>query len=193
MSCSEFSEFLHWANRCDITLSLPSISADAAKIYEADKYIVEAMLDENLQGSDITHLSVCRCDNTRYMADLITYVAICKYCKNIGFYNGVYKLNFAKYVDEIKSSWSSKYPSDHLDDMRIWISSAKYLIIYNIGLVKFNDFEAQTMLSMFQERYGTDKVTIVVTEKSKKYSLLGKSGSVFYEKLKRELSLRGGK
>ena len=190
LACSEFSEFEHWANRCDLNIANPALRVSQSKILEADKLIQLAKLEAPLESNYI-HISVYSGDKAQLMADLISYVAICKYCKNIGFYNGVYKLNFSQYLEEIKKSWNTRN-NDKLDDIRIWIRSSKYLVIYNMSLVRFGDFESQTLLSIFQERYDQAKYTIVVLEKGK-FSLPGKSDSLFYSKLKKEITSRGVK
>lgn len=192
LSCSEYSEFMHWMNRCDLTVKNPCICASLEDICLANDLIQKSIEDTNNQNSNYMHISVYSGDKSQYMADLTAYLAICKYCRNIGFYNGVYKLNFAKYLDEIKKSWNSRYNSEHLEDMKIWIHSSRYLIIYNLGLVRFGDFESQTLLSIFQDRYTDDKYTILALDKGK-FSLPGKLDSLFYLKLKQELVARGAK
>ena len=102
----------------------------------------------------------------------------------------MYKLNFSQYLDETKKSWNTRYNSEHLEDVNIWINSSKYLVISNLGLIRFGDFESQTLLALLQQRYDTDKYTYVFLEKGK-YSLLGKSDSLFYSKLKQEFKSRG--
>ena len=191
LACSEFSEFTHWCNRCNISLSSPAISASFEKIKLADDLIKQAHDDEYLEGSNYIHLSVYRGDNNPLMSDLVSYIAICKYCEHKGFYNGVYKLNFSKYIDEIKKSWTTRQDSIDLENMKIWIQSSNYLVVYNLGLVRFGDFESQTLLTILQDRYDIEKHTIFIMEKGKS-ALLGKPDSMFYAKLKREVNLRGG-
>lgn len=188
LACSEFSEFEHWSNRCGLSITNPALRVSQDKILEADSLLQEAQLDFK-DTSNYIHISVYSGEKAPLMADLTSYVAICKYCRNIGFYNGVYKLNFSQYLDEIKKSWNTRN-NDKLDDIKIWIKSSKYLIIYNMGLVRFGDFESQTLLSIFQERYDQEKYTILILEKGK-FSLPGKSDSLFYSKLKKEITSRG--
>ena len=188
LSCGDFSEFEHWANRCGLTITNPALTASESKIKEADQLIQSAKQDIDIDSSYI-HISVYSGEKAQLMADLTSYVAICKYCRNIGFYNGVYKLNFSQYLDEIKKSWNTR-SNEKLDDMKIWIASSKYLIICNLGLVRFGDFESQTLLSIFQERYDQEKYTTLILEKGK-FSLPGKSDSLFYSKLKKEITSRG--
>lgn len=190
LSCGEYSELLHWCNRCDITITNPVMQSKQDDILLADAIIQRAIKDKNNTDSNFTNISVYKCKNTQYMADLISYTAICRYCKGIGFYNGVYKLNFSKYLDEIKHSWNGRNESDTLENMNLWINSSKFLIIYNLGLVRFGDFESQTILNIFQERYEIDKYTMIVLDEGK-YGLNGKQDSLFYHKFKDELVHRG--
>lgn len=190
-SCKEFSEFEHWMNRCDLSLSNPVTSASSELIEEAEVYINRSLKDFTFDSS-YSNLGVVQVPKPAYFADLISYVLILKYCKNIGFYNGAYKLNYASYLDEIKKGWSSRNSSESLEDINIWIQSSKFLVIYNLGLVRFGDFESQTLLSILQNRYGDDKYTIIVLEKGA-YCLPGKNDSIFYSKLKKEITSRGAK
>lgn len=191
LSCSDYSEIEHWMNRCELKLSNPAIRLGLDKISEVEELISNAELDVG-ETSNYIHLSVHSSPNPQLMADLTSYILICKYCRKNGFYNGVYKLNFAQYLDELKKSWNSRYNDGHLDDIQIWINSAKYLIICNLGLVRFGDFESQTLLSILQERYDYNKYNFIFLEKGK-YSLPGKSDSLFYAKLKKEIMSRGVK
>lgn len=188
-SCSEFSEIIHWMNRCDLTIANPSVRASRDQILSAEKIIQQAVKDTDLDSSYM-HISVYCGGKSQFFADLTTYVCICKYCRNIGFYNGTYKLNFSSYLEEIKKSWNSRNNSDSLEDIKLWINSARYLIITNLGLVRFGDFESQTLLSIFQDRYDQNKYTMLFLEKEK-FILPGKQDSVFYAKLKNEISIRG--
>lgn len=192
LSCGEFSELEHWCNRCGISINNPAINASVDDIYIADRVLKNSKLDNVSSNSNYMHISLYCCNNVKYMADLISYTAICRYCKNIGFYNGVYKLNFSQYLDEVKQSWTSRGESELLENMRVWMKSAKYLIIYNLGLVRFGDFESQTLLTLFQERYDEDKFTVIVLETGK-FCLNGKSDSLFFHKLKDEFKIRGAR
>ena len=189
MSCAQRSEIEHWMNRCGIKLTNPSIQANRREINTAARVLDATQEAAKIRNSGFANIGVLSTKNAQYMADLVAYVAICKYCQTNGFYNGVYKLNFSKYLEDIKSSWNNRSDSTSLEDVKNWINSARFLIITNLGFVRFGDFESQTLLNIFQDRYDSDKFTIVVLEDSK-YSLPGKSDSLFYNKLKNELENR---
>ncbi len=189
LACGEFSEFEHWRIRNGLTLNNPVVKADYKQLMECYNILEAARSDTNTT-SNFNHIGIYSGQNPQYTADLITYIAICYYCKDIGFYQGVYELNFLKYLDEIKASWNTRSDSELLSDMKIWIQSSKYLVICNMGLVRFGDFESQTLLSIFQERYSEDKYTILVLDGGK-FALPGKPDSLFYNKLKKEITDRG--
>lgn len=188
-ACKSYAEFEHWANRCSITLLNPLFLSGKDKISQASRIIRKAESDD-ISRSSYLHLGIYSGDKSQLTADLIAYLAILRYCQGSGLYHGVYKLNFSQYLDEIKKSWNTKSNSEKLEDIKIWIRSSKCLVICNLGLVRFGDFESQTLLSIFQERYDQEKYTIVVLDGGK-LSLPGKADSVFYQKLKNEIALRG--
>jgi len=190
-SCKVFAEYSHWTNRCKISLNNPAIKASLDQISLADTLIKKAA-EDNLPESSFTTMSVYSGNKPLLIADLVTYLAITRYCKDAGFYNGTYKLDFADYLDETKKSWNNRYNATDLEDMKIWIRSSKYLIITNLGLVKFGDFESQLLLSILQERYEPERYTIIVLDKGR-FALPGKQESMFYSKLRNELKLRGVK
>ena len=190
-SCSLFSEIEHWMNRCDISIDNPVVTSDVSEIQFAASAIESAFQDNSIQSSYM-HLYAFKSKREKYDADLISYAAILEYCRNSGLYQGVYKLSFSDYLSDMKNSWNNRNDADILEKKDIWIRSSKFLIIYNLGLIRFGDFESQTLLKLFQSRYDTNKCTIVILEDSK-YCLPGKSDSLFYLKLKNEISSRGVK
>lgn len=192
LACKNYIQLNHWLDRSNVSISNSVFSASPEEISAANQIIVSSLQDKHNILSNYTHLSVCKVSRTQFTADLISYVASTRYCRNIGVYHGVYKLNYFQYLNDIKASWNSRSVNPNLEDIQIWIKSAKYLVIYNLELVKFGDFEAQTLLSIFQERASEDNYSIVVLPKSS-ISLLGKHDSVFYKKLKDEIESRGVK
>lgn len=189
MSCSSKSEFEHWMHRCDLKLTNPMVNASRTDINTAARVLDATQDAKIIRNSNAANIGVLSTKNPQYMADLVAYVAISKYCQGNGFYNGVYKLNFSKYLEDIKESWNSRTDPTKLEDKRNWIQASKFLVISNLGFVRFGDFESQTLLNIFQDRYDSDKFTIVVLEDSK-HSLPGKSDSLFYKKLRDELDHR---
>ena len=119
---------------------------------------------------------------TAQVADIITYVAICKNWRGSRLHCTVYNLRFSKYLDELKKSWSAKSEPETLEYMRIFSESAKVLIISNLDYVNFGDFESQTMLNLLQERQSREFTTILVSPPINQ--LVSTKGSVFFNRLK---------
>lgn len=188
-SCKTYTEFEHWANRCGLTVKSPIFCAEQSKIEIASEILKKAQNDA-LPNSNYLHLGVYSGSDFQVIGDLITYLAIVKYCSGAGLYNGVYRLNFSQYLEETKNSWDRSYDTSFLDDIKIWLRTCRCLIIFNLSLIRFGDFESQTLLSIFQQRYDQNKSTIVVLEGGR-LCLPGKLDSIFYQKLKNEMTLRG--
>ena len=188
-ACSMFTTYDHWASRSSITLHNPVFGSTIDQLQNIHKIVRRSIEDKENDRSNLRHLSVLNTQRDRYNADLATYFIISKYCFNKGLRGGVYKLDFSDYIEEIKKSWSNRQPKDDLEYRQIWIKDCNFLVIYNLGLVKFGDFESQTLLSILQQRY-EQKYTIVIIEKG---SFIGKFDSPFYQRLKKEFNLRGSK
>lgn len=189
LSCAHFSETLHWIDRANLQVK-SGVFTCSLKDCETAHKIVEQAINDLGTNSQYAHLSVTQTDNPQYTAECLAYYIIFRYCRGIGFYNGIYKLNLLDYIDRIKASWSTREPSDRLENIKIWIKSSKYLIITNLDLIRFGDFESQTLLSILQDRYGDDNVTIICLSKGQ-YGLVGKPDSLFFARLKSELLNRG--
>lgn len=186
-SCKYFAEYSHWADRCGIKISNPAFKAKVADIVKADSLLSQA--EEGNIDSSFTHLAATKVNNVILTSDITSLYAIHKYCQGIGFYNGVYKLDIFKYFDDIKSSWNNRKPSSDLDDVEIWIRSCRILVIYNVSMVRFGDFESQTLLRILQDRYDPEKLTAIIVEE--KFGFVGKPDSVFFVRLRDELKSRG--
>ena len=102
-------------------------------------------------------------NNPEGTADVFTYCAICKNWRGSRLHCSVYHLNFSRYVELIKSSWSSNSKSEELEYMDIWIKSSKVLIVSGFRYMRFNDFECQTMLGLLDSRRVKMQTTIVVS------------------------------
>ena len=120
-------------------------------------------------------------NNPEGTADLFTYCAICQNWKGSRLHCSVYHLNFARYIELIKNSWSSNIKSEELEYMDIWIQTSKVLIVSGFRYMRFNDFECQTMLNLIDNRRVKMKTTIIVT--SDISSLVGNSND-FLPRLK---------
>lgn len=138
-----------------------------------------------IQDSD-NKLSVIVSNDTVSCAEIFTYCAICLNWPGSRLHCNVYNLKYSAYLEELKHSWTTKVEPESVEYMKIWSSSAKVLIISNIDYVNFGDFESQTLLNLLQTRENTGQTTIIVSPEMN--SLVGKSTSIFFTRLREKLS-----
>ena len=175
-SCPTLVETSYLLERNGIEMDDPifSVSDDVLKKFSN-------ILDE-YDGKVYTSLVSGSRYTTVQVADIITYVAICKNWRGSRLHCTVYNLRFSKYLDELKKSWSAKSEPETLEYMRIFSESAKVLIISNLDYVNFGDFESQTMLNLLQERQSREFTTILLSTPINQ--LVSTKGSVFFNRLK---------
>lgn len=154
-SCPTLVQTTYLLERNEIPLNSPVFKTEPSK--------VNSTLDllETLQGKFGV---VIDSSDTASRSDLLTYCAICQNWKGSRLHCVVYHLRFSQYVEEIQNSWSSKGESENLEYMKIWVKSAKVLIISGIDFVNFKNFQCQTMLELIQQRNSNpDNTTIIVS------------------------------
>lgn len=179
MSCPLLVETSYLLERNGIAMNNP-VFYDNAIDYDKILSVLS-----NAQGKIATYIATNGW-NTNQCADILTYAAICQNWKGNQLHCSVYNLKYAKYLDEIKKSWSTKTEPESLEYMRIWSETAKVLIISNLDYVNFGDFESQTLLNLFQTRSNPDFTTIVVSPPIKQ--LVSAKFSMFFNSLKNVLS-----
>lgn len=96
-------------------------------------------------------------------ANIITYCAICQYWRGNVFRCRVYHLDYSKFIEDTKKSWSLKEIPDDLEYRQIWSSGANVLVISNLDFINFKDFEAQTLLNLVHTRTANGLKTIIVS------------------------------
>lgn len=149
-----------------------------SKVFAADKVEISKYMNL-LESEDALSLLVCK--DTVKSAELLTYCAICKNWRGNRLHCNVYNLKYSSYLESLKQSWSIKSEIDELEYIKIWIKSAKVLIISNLDFVNFGDFESQTLLNIIQSRNEYGKSTIVVSPPLR--DLIKKPNSLFYVRL----------
>ena len=102
-------------------------------------------------------------ESTTLVADGLTYCAICENWKGSRLHCTAFNLRFSKYLELVQKSWNFSSDSGGAEYAKIWATSAKVLIISNIDYVNFKDFQAQTLLSLLQDRSNPDLTTIIVS------------------------------
>ena len=68
---------------------------------------------------------------------------------------------FLQYLEATKKSWSGR-ETDSLEFQKIFIKTAKVLIISNIDFVTFKNFECQNLLEIMQSRSENHDLTTIV-------------------------------
>lgn len=125
------------------------------KIFEnISKYSTD--YDRDPIGSIITNKS------TIDIANQLTYCAVWNNWKGSQLHCTVYNLNFSKYIELTKQSWSND-SSDDAEYVKIWAETAKILVISGIDFVNFKEFQSQLMLSLLQTRLQKRLATIIVS------------------------------
>ena len=154
LACPKHAEISYWMERCGVTMDSPVLKMDSQILESAVKFV------EDNTGHIKTYITK---DSTVIQAELLSYCAICLHGRGTQFSHGIYNLNFAEYLDELRQTWQTKYDSEKLQYMKIWSQSATYLIISHLDYVRFSDFECQTLLMLLQNREKPEKSTFIVT------------------------------
>lgn len=101
--------------------------------------------------------------NTSGLADGLTYCSICEHWKGSQLHCTVYNLKYSSYLEMIQKSWSYSNDDSEVEYIKIWVQTAKVLIVSNIDYVNFKDFQCQTLLSLLQTRMAAGLTTIIVS------------------------------
>lgn len=153
-SCPILAQTSYLLDRNEISMSSPVFTMGRSK---RTKYL---SLLEKAQGRIAT---VVDSGVTTLTADALTYLSICDNWKGSQLHCTVYNLKFSKYLDMLQKSWGYGGDTSELDYVKIWIASAKVLVISSIDFINFKDFQSQTLLSLLQSRMQTGMTTIVVS------------------------------
>lgn len=172
-SCPTLVETSYLLERNGIGMNSPVFSQDMKHV---DYYMRQLDAANNSFG-------VIYAQDTVAASDLLTYCAICRNWKGSQLHCTVYNLRYSKYLEMLKTSWTTRQEPADLEYMRIWSNTAKVLIISRIDFVNFGDFESQTLLNLIQSRSGPDFTTIIVSPDMK--HLVGKGS--FFDLLKTKM------
>lgn len=169
-SCARNAEISFWMERCNIEMRNNILKNTS----EFTKY-------RQIIESSLGTVKVVSAKDTVKSGDFLSYVAICLHGVGVAFSNGIFKLNFSEYIEALKNSWNSRYESESLEYMRIWLRSERYVIINGMDYVRFGDFESQTLLQIMQSRRSENQATILVIPGIDQ--LVGAPTSVFFTRL----------
>lgn len=180
MACSKNAIYRMLASKSELN---PNMAITTSTLDDILKY--HNMIEQNI-GKFIMVESCGVNKTSKDVADSITYTAICDMCEGHGSEITVYHLNYSKYIQMIKDSWTNG-TTQKLQETQAFISNSKVLIISGMDFVSFKDMECQMLLTILHDRLQIDKISIVVVNRIN--DLHG--NSVFFTQLKE--ALKGGK
>lgn len=160
LACPILAETSYLLERNEISMASPVFRLPKSEIKRYQTLLEASSTD----GGSISSVIVGGGDFTNLTADAITYCAICENWKGSQLHCTVYNLKFSQYLEALQSSWSFGSDSiDRIDQMKIWISNARVLIISNLDFINFKDFQSQALLSLLQARAQAYQKTIIVS------------------------------
>lgn len=164
-SCPAFVQTTYLLERNGISINSNVFKTDPAQVNKTLRLLDDA------KGS---FRVVIDNSDTVARANLITYCSICQNWRGSQLHCVVYHLRYSQYIDEIQSSWKNG-ESEDLSYTKIWVKSAKVLVISGIDFVNFKTFNCQTLLELIQQRSSNpDNTTILVSPPLS--SLVGEGG-----------------
>lgn len=164
-SCPALVQTTYLLERNDIPINSNVFKTDPVQVASTLKLLDDA------KGS---FKAVIDNNDTAVRANLLTYCAICQNWRGSQLHCVVYHLKYSQYIDEIQSSWKNG-ESESLSYTKIWVKTAKVLIISGIDFVNFKNFNCQTLLELIQQRSSNpDNTTILVSPQLS--SLVGEGG-----------------
>ena len=174
-SCPSLAESSFLMEQNGISINSSVFHAEPAMLTKYSKII---------DNSENKSLQTIIAKNTNAISELLAYCGICKYYRGSRLHTTVYTLKLSQYLDAIQGSWSNNSNLDDLEYQKIWVKSAKLLIISNIDFVNFKDFQCETLLKLLQSRDKPDMATIIVSPQTQ--SLVG--SGLFFNRLQETLS-----
>ena len=179
-SCPILVETSYLLERNGINMNSPvfNISADKSlNLGQLTKFVSDCETYTN-------SVAVCKTKNTIKLAEVLTYLFICRNWKGSRLHCNVYNLRYSKFIEDTKQSWNTKTEPESLEYMRIWSNTSKILVVSNMDYVNFRDFECQTLLTLIQTRQSNHLPTILVLPDSTLVGdskFLGKLTAMFRE------------
>jgi len=150
------------------------------KCFRAGRAAVNKAL-KIIDNAEKKRLVIVEAANTVEIADLYTYVGICKHWKNSRCHTVVYNLKLSKYFKYEKDRRENKSVSEDVkkdpEYMNIWAENAKLLIISAFDYITFSDRNCEFLLNLIQERDKEGLGTIIVCPSGRK--ILGYGSQIF--------------
>lgn len=121
-----------------------------------------SMIESYMQKfSGRTGMVLCNKDS-KWLADLYSWVAICKLSRYYGSDIAVFHLNFNQYVQNIRSGNWGRGESERMSLMRYFIRTARVLVISGLEYIQWYDTESQTLLQVIGDRERNSNFSTVI-------------------------------
>lgn len=126
----------------------------------------------------------------KYLSDAFFYAAMVIENYHSLYWPEAFMLNYRKYTDSYKRSWTTGEEPDSLQEARYNAEHCCTLIITGLDTMIFGDFESQTLLALLEDRNKAKQSTIIVMSDVDNINTNSRSTTTFVRSLREELRKR---
>lgn len=126
----------------------------------------------------------------KYLSDAFFYAAMIIENYHSLYWPEAFMLNYRKYTDAYKRSWTTGEEPDSLQEARYNAEHCCTLIITGLDTMIFGDFESQTLLALLEDRNKAKQSTILVMSDVDNINTNSRSTTTFVRSLREELRKR---
>lgn len=126
----------------------------------------------------------------KYLSDAFFYTAMIIENYHSLYWPEAFMLNYRKYTDAYKRSWTTGEEPDSLQEARYNAEHCCTLIITGLDTMIFGDFESQTLLALLEDRNKAKQSTILVMSDVDNINTNSRSTTTFVRSLREELRKR---
>lgn len=126
----------------------------------------------------------------KYLSDAFFYAAMVIENYHSLYWPEAFMLNYRKYTDAYKRSWTTGEEPDSLQEARYNAEHCCTLIITGLDTMIFGDFESQTLLALLEDRNKAKQSTILVMSDVDNINTNSRSTTTFVRSLREELRKR---
>lgn len=126
----------------------------------------------------------------KYLSDAFFYAAMVIENYHSLYWPEAFMLNYRKYTDSYKRSWTTGEEPDSLQETRYNAEHCCTLIITGLDTMIFGDFESQTLLALLEDRNKAKQSTIIVMSDVDNINTNSRSTTTFVRSLREELRKR---
>lgn len=155
-------------NRTSTLVSMMDLSeikpTSLGKVTPEAIQMIEAYMDK-FDGT--TGMVLCNKDS-KWLADLYTWVAICKLARYYGSDMTVFHLNFNQYMQNLRAGNWGKGESEKMSITRYLVRTVKVLVISGLEYIQWYDMESQTLMQLIGDRERNTNFSTVIVGKHPK-------------------------